>query len=223
LPEIPKPHSAQEKIYLASKNIFNDYFTIQSSEIRLGKHQFLAPFDGSYAQVYLQEGSIANMGTRVASAIRTDVLELEVPIEVNQVSFLKKGQPVDLLQDGQVITKGSVNRISDYVDSKSQSVLVYVSVPNQGKQKLYEGMYLDARFHGFSLENAMKIPRSAVFNFDEVYLVDSNKLQKARVNVLKVEQDVLYFNGPKEGSTIAVELPLNAADQLHVKTQSVNQ
>ncbi len=223
LPELPKFKSEQEKIYLAGKNIFNDYYTIQSSEIRLAKHQIFAPFNGSFAQVYLQEGSIANPGTRIASIIRTDLLELEVSFEVDQVKWLKIGQPVELRMDKQAVAQGKISRISDFVDAKTQSVLVYVGVPNTVNQKLYEGMYMNARFYGFSLNHVMKVPRSAVFNFDEIYLVEKNKLKKTRIEVVKVDQDYLYFSGPAENSIMAIELPLNPSDQMQIRAQLIKQ
>ncbi|MCD6090761.1 MAG: HlyD family efflux transporter periplasmic adaptor subunit [Bacteroidales bacterium] len=221
LPELPEIKSEQEKIYIASKNIFNDYFTIQSSEIRLAKYQVYAPFNGSFSQVYFQEGSIANPGTRVASIIRTDLLELEVPFEVDQIKWLKTGQPVDLRINKKVVAEGTINRIADFIDTKTQSVLVYVDVPNTIKQKLFEGMYMDARFYGFSLYQVMKVPRSSVFNFDEVYLVENDKLKKTRVKIEKVDQEYLYFSGPSENSIIAIELPLNTADQMQVRSQLI--
>lgn len=222
LPKLPVSKSEQEKIYVASKNIFNDYYTIQSSEIKLTKHTIVAPFNGSFSQVLLQEGSIANPGTRIATIIRTDLLELEVSVEVNLVKWIEHDQSVELSMGNEVIAHGKVSRISDFVDTKTQSVLVYVSVPNTQKIRLYEGMYLKARFHGFQLQNVMKIPRSAVFNVDEVYLVENNTLLKTRVNVLKVDQEFLYFNGPNQGKAIAIELPLVASDGLEVREQLMN-
>lgn len=223
LPELPKVKSEQEKIYIASKNIFNDYYTIQSNEIQLAKHYIYAPFNGSFSQVYAQEGSIANPGTRIASIIRTDLLELVVPFEVEQVKWLKPGQPVELRINKQAVAEGKINRISDFVDANTQSVLVYVEVPNNSNQKLFEGMYMNARFYGISLHQVMKVPRSSVFNFNEVFLVEADKLKKTQVKVVRVDQDYLYFSGPSENSTIAVELPLNPSDQMQVKTQMLQQ
>lgn len=223
LPELPKIKSEQEKIYIASKNIFNDYYTIQSSEIRLAKHRIYAPFTGSFAQVYFQEGAIANPGTRVASIIRTDLLELEVSFEVDQVKWLKIGQPVELRIDKKVVAEGKISRIADFVDTKTQSILVYVDVPNSINQKLFEGMYMYARFYGFSLNHVMKVPRSSVFNFDEIFLVENDKLKKTRIEVVKVDQDYLYFSGPNENSTMAIELPLNPSDQMLVRSQLIKQ
>jgi len=223
LPELPDTKTDQEKIYLAGKNIFNDYYTIQSSEIRLAKYKVYAPFNGSFSQVYYQEGSIANMGTRVATIIRTDLLELEVSFEVDQIKWLKVGMPVELQLENNRVAQGKVNRIGDFVDAKTQSVLVYVDVPNVKEQGLFEGMYLNARFYGFSLKQVMKVPRSSVSNFDEVFLVENDKLRKTRANVVLVDQDYLYFTGPAEGSTIAIELPLNPTDQMQVNPQMINQ
>lgn len=223
LPELPAIKTDQEKIYLAGKNIFNDYYTIQSSEIRLEKYKIYAPYNGSFSQVYFQEGSIANPGTKVATIIRTDLLELEVSFEVSQIKWLKKGMPVELQMSSKVLAQGKVNRIADFVDEKTQSVLVYIDVPNIKGQKLYEGMYMNARFYGFSLEQVFKVPRSSISNFDEIFLVENDKLKKTRVDVVLVDQDYLYFSGPAEGSTMAIELPLNPTDQMQVNPQMITQ
>jgi membrane fusion protein (multidrug efflux system) len=221
LPELPKVKTEQEKIYLAGKNIFNDYYTIQSSEIRLAKHQIYAPFNGSFSMVYFQEGSIANPGTKIASIIRTDLLELEVSFEVDQVKWLKIGQPVELQLEENPVAQGKISRIADFVDAETQSVLVYVDVPNTTGQKLFEGMYMKARFYGFSLNNVMRIPRSSVFNFNEIYLVENDKLRKTEIEVVKVDQEYLYFSGPAENSIVAIELPLNPSDQMQVQAQMI--
>lgn len=222
LPKLPEIQSEQEKIYLAGKNIFNDYYTIQSSEITLGKHQIYAPFDGAYTSVNYQEGSIANIGTKVATIIRTDLLELEVSVKVDDVRWLKKGQPVALKISNKTVAQGTLSRVSDFVDPKTQSVLVYVSVPNDKNYTLFEGMYLSASFNGLVLNQVMKIPRSAVFNFDEVFLVNGSKLHKTRIKVVKVDQNHLYFFGPREGENVAVELPLNPVDKMQVRVQPLD-
>jgi multidrug efflux pump subunit AcrA (membrane-fusion protein) len=216
LPELPKIPSENERIYLASRNILNDYFTIQSSEIRLEKYTIVAPFNGAFTKVSLEVGSIANPGSRIAEMIKTDVLELQVPISIDEIPYVKKGDQVTVEVKGESVL-GKVNRVSDFVDAESQSILVYVELHNSTESPLYEGMYMRAKFAETELHDVMEIPRYALFNFDQVYTVVDGKLSKKTVKIIKVDEYSAYINGLAEGSNLVVESLINASDQMKVQ------
>jgi len=216
LPELPGVKSENEKIYLASRNILNDYFTIQSSEIRLQKYAVYAPFDGSFASVSMEVGAIASPGSRIAKMIRTDVLELQVPLNMTEIPFVKKGNTVEVEYQGKVV-HGKVNRVSNFVDPASQSILVYVDLKNSSEFPLYEGMYMKAKFAETELDHVMEIPREALFNFDEVYLVIDGKLHKKRVKIEKVDDYTAFINGIEADSDLVIESLISASDQMPVE------
>lgn len=218
LPELPPVKNENERIYLAGKNILNDYFSIQTSEIVLSRYTIKAPFDGAYSSVSLEVGSIANMGSRIARLIRTDVMELQVPISIEEVPYVNKGNKVDISYQGKTII-GKVDRVSEFVDPNSQSVLVYVEMKNQANFPLYEGMFMSAKFDQTELKNVMEIPRKSVFNFDEVYTVVDGKLDKQRVTVAKLDEYSAYISGLKEGSLVVIESLINASNQMPVRTK----
>ena len=216
LPNIPKVKTENERIYLASRNILNDYFTIKSSESTLRKFTISAPFNGSYSEVGLEVGSIANPGSRIAKMIRTDVLELEIPLNIDEIPFVKKGSSVAIYNSKQEF-KGKVDRISDFVDPTSQSIIVYIEIKNSKSDPLYEGMYMKAKFAETELKQVMEIPRKCLFNFDEVFIVKDGKLNKRHVNVVKVDKHSAFINGLNEHSNLVIESLINAGDQTVVK------
>lgn len=216
LPDFPEVKSENEKIYLASRNILNDYFSIKSSEITLKKYVIYAPFNGSYSDVTLEVGAIANPGSKIAKMIRTDVLELQVPLSMEEIPYVKKGNAVEVDYRGNLIN-GNVNRVSDFVDPASQSIMVYVYLNNSTSNPLYEGMYMKAKFAETELHNVMEIPREALFNFDEVYVVKDEKLSKMRVKLAKVDEYTAYISGLEEGTLLVVESLINASDQMPVR------
>ena len=216
LPDIPEVKTENEKIYLASRNILNDYFTIKSSESTLRKFTIRAPFNGSFSEVGLEVGSIANPGSRIAKMIRTDILELEIPLNINEIPFVKKGSTVSIY-DSKKEFKGTVNRISDFVDPASQSIIVYIEVKNSKADPLYEGMYMKAKFAETELKEVMEIPRKCLFNFDEVFIVKDGKLNKHQVKVVKIDKHSAFINGLEEYSDLVIESLINAGDQTPVK------
>jgi membrane fusion protein (multidrug efflux system) len=216
LPKLPEVKNENEKIYLAGKNILNDYFSIQTSEIVLTRFTIKAPFNGAYSSVSLEVGSIANMGSRIARMIRTDILELQVPISVEEVPYVRVGNKVKITYQGKEI-QGKVDRVSEFVDPQSQSVLVYVEMKNRSGFPLYEGMFMKALFAQTKLYNVFEIPRESVFNYDQVYTVIDGKLNKSTVEVAKLDEYSAYINGLEEGSLVVVESLINASNQMPVR------
>lgn len=213
MPELPVITSDQQRIFLASRNILNDYFAIKTSEIQLAKHSIHAPFNGTFTEVLLEVGSIANPGSRLARIINTGMLELEVPIPVEDVKWINKGDKVmTRSEDGSGEWMGQVVRKADYVDRGTQSVSVFISMQNKADNPLYEGQYLMASFGGEVTGKAMEIPRRAVFNSNEVFVVVDSTLRKAEINILKINQQTLIFNGLEEGTSVIIEPLVNVVE-----------
>lgn len=218
LPALPKFNSDKEKIFLASRNILNDYYTIESAQVRLSKYKIYAPFKGTFTNVMMEVGSVANPGTRIATMIKTDNLELEVPIKTEDIYWIKKDDKVKVsTSNGQMNWWGKVIRKSDYVDPASQSIMVYVAVEPQKDKPLYQGQYLKAEFSDKVVQKSFEIPRNALFNKNEVYLVEGGVLKRATVNVLKLGSTTALISGPNENSTIVVEPLINAAEGVVVE------
>jgi len=96
LPKFPEFKNEKLQIFLASRNILSDYYGILREELQLSRHSFVAPFNGTYSDVYLEAGAYSNMGGRVAHIIRTDLLEIEVPIEKFDAEWMKIGDKATL-------------------------------------------------------------------------------------------------------------------------------
>ena len=220
LPPLPEIESLQIKTFLSGRGILNEYFTIKSAEVRLQKYQIYAPFNGTYSDVYLEAGSIANPGTRIARMIRTDKLELEVPVEVENIKWISEGQEVTVFSEDRTMQwTGHVVRETGFVDPASQSVSVFISVDPEMAKPLFEGQYLRALFNDKIIEDGMVIPRNAVFNANQVFSIEEGKLKKRTIEVLKVNNETLVFNGLTEGSVIVTEPLANAREGIPVEVR----
>jgi len=218
IPNLPEISSGKEKIFLSSRNILATYYSIKSDEIILSKYYLYAPFNGSFTAVYAEVGAIANPGVRIASMIRTDKLELEVPLEFENIKFIKTGQTVKIISanDGEEF-KGKITRISDFVDPQTQSVSVFVDISAKKGSQVYQGEYMSVIFSDILLKNAFEVPRDAVFNQNEVFIVKNGKLKKKMVNVLKMNEESIIINGLDEGTDIVIEALINAVDNMDVE------
>ncbi|MBE0648044.1 MAG: HlyD family efflux transporter periplasmic adaptor subunit [Bacteroidales bacterium] len=213
LPSLPEADSDAEKIFLASRNILNDYFNIKSSEVRLSKYNLYAPFDGSFTRVFLEAGSVANPGSRIASMIRTDKMELEVPVRIDDAYWINVGGQVKVsTKDRNLSWTGTVVRKSDFMDPASQAITVFVALTPDKDKPLYQGQYLVAEFAAKTLKESMEIPRNAVFEKNKVFTVVDGKLKKAEITVLKTNETSVIFSGLPVGTDVVVEPLVNAKE-----------
>jgi len=218
LPEIPEIDSDKEKVFLASRNILNDYFSIKSAEVRLSKHRLYAPFDGTFTAVYLEPGSVANPGSRIASLIRTDKLELEVPVRIEDAYWINIADPVQVsTKDRQIFWTGKVVRKSDFMDPNSQTIAVYIALTPEKNKPLFPGQYLMAEFASKNFENSMEIPRNAVFKKDRVFVVEEGKLKEKKVEILKSNETTVILTGLTEGADLVVEPLVNANEGINAE------
>ena len=218
LPELPEVKSKQEKIFLASRNILSDYYSIKSNELRLKKYNIYAPFSGVFTNVYNEVGSVANPGAKLAQIIRTDMLELEIPVDVNDIKWLKLGDKAKVTnEEGSLTWTGRIERIAKYVDPTTQSISVFVKIDTDSSQPLYNGQYLKAEFNAMIIHDAFEIPRNAVFNYDEVYVVSEKILQKRVINIKKINKNSIIFTGLEKGIEIVVEPLINVVENTPVE------
>jgi multidrug efflux pump subunit AcrA (membrane-fusion protein) len=218
IPDLPKVKSDQEKVFMASRNILGDYYAIKSAEVKLEKRKIYAPFNGSYVEVNTQIGSVAGMGGKLAGIIESDNLELKVPVESKDVKWLNINDKVEILNvNGKVISTGKLIRKSEFVDQGTQSVSVFVKIKNENGAEMYQGQFLSARFNGKLITDAMEIPRNAVFRSNRVYVVKDNLLKERQINVIKLNDNTLIFNGLDEGENLVVDIPVKASDNMKVK------
>jgi multidrug efflux pump subunit AcrA (membrane-fusion protein) len=224
LPDLPEIKDKSLKIFLASRDILNQYYTIKVAEERLRKYSIYAPFGGAIMDVYLQVGGIANIGTRIAKVIDTDLLELEVPVDLQDLPWISIGDKVEVLNETRTHTwQGTVARMSEFIDPTTQAASVFVQIKNSASNPVFAGMYMIARFNGRDVAGSMEIPRHAVFNQDEVFIVVDSALRKRKINIMKVNPNTLIFNGLEENTEIVVEPLINVREGTLVETENRKQ
>jgi membrane fusion protein (multidrug efflux system) len=216
MPPLPEPASSKERIFMASRNILSDYYTIQGDEARLDKYQIRAPFSGAFNTIARDPGVVVNPGTQLATIVRTDLYELEVPVVMEEVKMLEIGDSVSVSADNIDKTwKGKISRIGSVVNPSSQAVSVFISLV--GDKGLYDGMYLTARLYGDMLDNVMEMPRNAVFTQNHVYILEEKTLVEKTINAVKRNPETIYFRGLNEGDELVVEPLLNVTGNPNYK------
>jgi len=220
LPEMPQYKTDQEKTFLATKNIFSNYFSIKRAETNLSKHLIYAPFEGSFSDVMFEPGAYVNPGSKIGRIIRKGRLELIVPVDASDISWIKKGAPVDVTtEDGKTSWEGKIQRIGEIVNQTTHSIDVSIElIPNE--HRIYHGLYLKAEIPGVVIPDAMKIDRSAVYSGSEVFtVVNDSILRVKQINPRRVDSRSVIFNGLEEGERLVVTPLINAHNNMIVTSQ----
>jgi RND family efflux transporter MFP subunit len=213
LPELPEVKNEKLKIYLASRNVFSEYYSIRQDEKKLNRHSLYAPFDGTFIQVNQEVGAFVNVGGQIARMIRTDQLEVEVPVENDQSRWIEIGDVVQVYSRNKTDHRqGVVVRKSNFVDPTYQSRSIFVRVTNSNQHLLLSGEYKEVIFPGQEIMSAMIIPRNAVFNSNEVFTVVDGKLKKREINVIKRDETTMIIDGLEEGTKVVAEPLINVKE-----------
>ncbi len=218
LPQLPQIQNEKLKIFLSSRSILSEYYGILQDQKNLERRSLYAPFDGTFSQVNFEVGAYVNTGGQIARMIRTDLLEIEVPVENGNSKWIRIGDRVNVLSGyGSDVLAGTVVRKANFVDVSSQSRSIFVKVRDFSNDDLLAGQYKVVEFPGQRIDGAMEIPRSAVFNSNEVFTVVDGKLKKAEINILKLNEETLLFNGLDEGIFVVTEALINVKENLPVE------
>ena len=210
LPPLPELTNTQEKIYISGKGLLNQYYTIKDQEVAYRRHFVYAPFQGSVVQVLVEPGSYVAMGTSVTRIISTVAKEIEIPLPIEDAHFVKVGNRVEILDNQEnPLTEGKVVRKAGFIDPQTQSVSVFALLKNvrssAAARKIYQGMYLKGKFTGIPMKEVMEIPREAVFNSNEVFVVRGGILKTETVEVVRHLQRTAYIRGLSIGDTVVVQ------------------
>jgi hypothetical protein len=114
--------------------------------------------------------------------------------------------------------KGEVIRKGQFVDESTQSQTIFIQIRYDHKQPLLAGEYLMANFPVRPIKNVMEIPRNSVFNSDEVFVVRQGRLVKEKIDVVKINERTLFFNGIPDGDTLVIQQLINVSEGTLVQT-----
>ncbi|MCT4614600.1 MAG: efflux RND transporter periplasmic adaptor subunit [Marinifilaceae bacterium] len=206
MPKIPEFNSKKERIFMAANDILRQYYEIVQKEISLGKHKIIAKFNGAISQCNSQVGSVASPGSKLATIIRTDKLEVEVAVKIADVKKLKRNLVCQVLDDLGNSYDARINRIANYVDTETQMVNVYVQIDGA---KLYEGEYVKVDFPVESEFEICQLPREAINSKNKLNIIESNKIKELEIEVIHHGDDYCLVKGLTNDQIVVVESMTN--------------
>ena len=220
LQPLPEPLNQQEKYFIASRNLYSQFYTIKSAEERLSKYKIYAPFSGVLTDAAINPGALIRVGQKLGELMNTSHYELQATIPLSELKYIQVGNQVNLTsRDITGSWNGRIRRISDRIDPTTQTVQVFVDV--RGRD-LKEGMYLSGDVKASDIDNAVALPRDLLIDQTRVYTVQDSFLRLREVEVVKLTRQSAIVRGlPDSTPLLKTALP-NAFDGMKVKAPGVD-
>lgn len=215
LDDFPSFNTTREKNFIISRNILAEYLSIKSDEFKLSKYFQFAPFTGSIVESYTDKGAIVNPGSPVIQIMRSDELEIEIPIPLKYMDNIKVGTKVNLFDNSKTFY-GKIIRKGGFINAKTQNVPVYVKPDNA--TSIFYGMYLEAYLEFNDTEDVVRIPRKALFDNQKLYIINENDstLKSISVDIRSSDDQFVYLSNI-EDSVLYVSKPvINAKENTKV-------
>lgn len=214
LPVLPEFATVKERLFWTTRNMLTEYFNILALEKRLEKYAYIAPFSGTVIEVYAEPGSIVNPGVQVAKIARTGEFELRAPVPLKDLDNFKNQKSANFINsEGELVATGTIVRISDVINQRTQSADIYYSVKPVNNATVYNGMYLNVSIGVETRKNVMILPRTAVKD-GKVMVFGNEKLISKEITIVGDKPDSVYVEGLQNGQLIVLEQVSATSDKI---------
>jgi membrane fusion protein, multidrug efflux system len=218
LQPLPEPASPKERYYIASRDIYSQYYVIKGMEATLSKYTLRAPFNGVVSESLINPGTLVRVGQQLGEFISTEIYEMEASVSLFDANRLEINQPVKLVsEDVKGVFSGYLRRINRVLDPASLMVKVYIHLQDP---RLRDGMYMVATAEGKPVPGAMAIPKDLLRKNHRVFALEDSVLVLKPVQVVAERGDMAIVRGLAEGTKILGEVWAEAREGMKIPQSS---
>ena len=213
---VPILPAMEEKVrlFVSGRGIISSYYSLQNLEKTLTFYEIKAPFNGVLVSANVTEGSLIRPGQELGEFIAPGDYELMVALPKSYVSKIAKGAQVKVKSiDTSQIYTGIVSRINAKVNSKTQSVEVYIRMRDS---RLKEGIYMEADINAMEFNNVFAINRGLLNETEEIFVVQNGKLILKKVNPIHFTETLVITRGLSNGEKIVAQPLIGAFSGMEI-------
>lgn len=206
----------------ATANVGAARLNLEQAELNLQRTRIVAPFEGVISSRYADVGQFVTAGTPIADVHSTERVQVKVSLTPNEISDLgwqaRSGVNLDKMsvqisyQAGResVTLPGVLRHISPLVDAMTQMTEVLVDLDESlfTNAPPAPGQFVEVQLSGEPLENAVWLPRSALYERGQVLLANENQLNIKAVNIVAAADSLVLVVGLIDGDLAVVDRPL---------------
>jgi RND family efflux transporter MFP subunit len=232
------------QLRLSQSNLTAAKAKLKQAEMDLSRTQVKAPFNALIEEKNADIGSWKNAGSSLASLIGTDQYWVEVSLPVDRLSLLaipefNASKPnVTILYYppawGNKTRSAVIKRLKPNLDSKVRMAKLIIEVndplsfkkSNKNKPKLLMGSFVEVKMAGNTLNNVLEIPRKALRNGAQLWLLKDHKLHITNINIRWKNQQAIYINAddiPPNSQIITSDLSTPVESMLLSNVNVINE
>ncbi|MAW78668.1 MAG: efflux transporter periplasmic adaptor subunit [Parvularcula sp.] len=205
-----------------------------AAKLDLDRTTIRAPFKGRVRERIVGVGQYVSPGAQLGRIFSTDVAEIKLPLTDNDLA--KLGLPLaftateddpgpTVVMSASVAGKahqwtGRIARTEGAIDAATRQVVAIAVVDDpygegaDGDTPLAMGLYVDATITGKPYENAIVLPRAALYGRDTVYTIaEDDTLVERKVEIVSTDRDsITVASGLQDGDRV-VTSPLRGASE----------
>jgi RND family efflux transporter MFP subunit len=212
--------------------------SLSRAERDLERTEIVAPYDGRVRSESVDVGQFISRGAPVAKLFAVDYAEVRLPVPDEELAFLDlpllyrddppgMGPEVILrarFAGAEHEWRARVVRTEGELDPKSRMVTVVARVQDPyardgERAPLSVGLFVAAEILGDSIASAVTLPRSALREGDQVFVIDAEgRLRSRDVDVLRiVGNEVVLRSGLDAGERVCISALQSAIEGMHVR------
>jgi multidrug efflux system membrane fusion protein len=232
----PQIRQARTKLQAAGAQLATAKLNLERTVISL-------PFDGKVISQTVDLGQYVTVGQPIGKLYSIEAVEIEVPLADSELAWFNvpanpvsvnggdptnTGSEVELRANfagGEHSWQGRVVRTTGQVDTASRLVSVVVEVHEpfkdaDGRLPLVPGMFVELLIKGKMLNKAIAVPRYAVHNGNQVWVVRQGRLNIQELRIVREDRDYAYvLSGVEDGEIIVLSSLDMVTNGMQVRTQ----
>ncbi|MEM9157821.1 MAG: efflux RND transporter periplasmic adaptor subunit [Verrucomicrobiota bacterium] len=197
----------------AAANLEAARTAVAMAERDLNRTQVKAPYEGRVREKFVDIGQMVNArASQIARIYSVDTAEIRLPLPLNQIQHInlpetyrdakssetKPKVVIEANYAGETVSwHGLIDRTEGVVDPRTRLInaIAQIEKPfdksaNKNRPPLKIGLFVEARIQGKSIENAYAIPRRALKQNREVYIIKpDDTLEIREVTVHKTDEN----------------------------------
>ncbi len=198
---VPQLASARAKIVAAEAALEKARRDLERTEIRV-------PYDCRIERAHVDVGAVIAPGMPLVELVSRGGVEIRLPLSLEDYGYLERAEgrvTGEVIARGRIggkalSWKGRIVRSEEMVERATRSINVVAEFGMDGSGVPPIGMFVDVAIEGRTLDDVVRVPRSAMIDGDKVLLVRNGCLDIRPVRVVRTEAEIVIVNsGAGEG------------------------